>query len=125
AAVQQVERVRGTLQADRFRYAYLGRRLTLFEDLTTSLLAQPTADMGEIFTSLEHARSRALLDAVSGAIGALHPTAGSADSEEASLRSKADRARAELNALYSQLYDSSQTLDHKSVRDTRRAVLRA
>ena len=38
AAVKQVERIRGTFQADRFRTAFLGHRATIYEGLVAALL---------------------------------------------------------------------------------------
>jgi len=89
AAVEQVDRVRGSLQADRFRAAFLGNRAALYEDLVDGLLesAQPEAVV-EAWTVAERAKSRSLLDLVSGAIDlAARARAVSDDPREAGLPS--------------------------------------
>lgn len=96
-AVAQIERVRGALQADRFRAAFLGNRLAAYEDLVDALLSASGRDT-EAFDVIEKAKSRSLLDAVRGAVG----DEGRGDAADESLRCSAGRLRAELNVLYSQ-----------------------
>lgn len=63
AAIDHVERIRGTLQAERLRSAYLGDRLGVYHELYVALLRQGTEEaLGEAFQVSERARSRALLD---------------------------------------------------------------
>jgi len=115
AAVHQVERVRGTLQAERFRAGFLGNRLALYQDLVLATLdaasesAQERAAPGheplaDAFAAIEQARSRSLLDVVAGVLDldvAAEPDP--ADAAGRSLVQAAARLRSELNALYSQL----------------------
>lgn len=99
-AVSQIERVRGSLQADRFRAAFLGNRLDAYEDLALSLLdGASDKTTAEAFEVIEKAKSRSLLEAVRGAV----ESDGVAIADDMGLRSSAGRLRAELNALYSQL----------------------
>lgn len=100
-ALQQVERVRGTLQAERFRAAFLGNRLALFEDFARLLVAERTPD--EAFGVVERAKSRALLDLVASAVALTEQTPGDASSESTQLSNELARVRAELNAWYSRL----------------------
>ena len=108
SAVTEIERVRGTLQADRFRAAYVENRSAVYEDLVTGLLVHPTADrLSEAFGVVEQARSRAMLDLVAGAV---EPTAASrpvaTDGSSGPLLEQVLRVRGELNALYSGLAEN-------------------
>src|SRR5262249_19246267 len=68
AANPAMQRVRGTLQAERFRAAYLGDRLAVYGDLAlASLEAGDATGLAEAFSAVERSRSRALLDLVGGA----------------------------------------------------------
>lgn len=63
AAIDLVERIRGTLQAERLRSAYLGDRLGVYHELYVALLRQGTEGaLREAFQISERARNRALLD---------------------------------------------------------------
>lgn len=105
AAVGQIERVRGTLQADRFRVAFLGHRLAVYEDLLRAWLARPDIPLGPVFDTIERARSRSLLDLASGALEAAAAGSNGEDPEERELTERMARLRAELNVLYSRLAD--------------------
>ena len=106
AAVRSVDRVRGALQAERFRRAYLRDRLAIYSDLTTALLNEQPPQLSEAFASVEAARSRSLLDAVQGAVDVSIPTSDDAGSQEAVLQRRVGILRTELSVLYSQLSDS-------------------
>lgn len=108
AAVEQVERIRGALQAERFRAAFHGRRLGLYHDLvTTALDAGDGAGVAEAFETVERAKSRALLDMLEGAIDTVEmDVSGEHDPATAALLAELSRQRAELNALYSRLADA-------------------
>ncbi len=109
AAVVEVERVRGTLQAEQFRAAFLGNRLEIYEDLVAQTLDQggPEAT-AEAFATVERAKSRALLDVVSGTVDVtVTPGADRHDPAEASLLTEMARLRAELNWHYSLLTEDA------------------
>ncbi len=108
-AVGQIERVRGTLQAARFRAAWLGGRLAVYEDLVTALLSSCTGrggdgDVAAAFHAAERAKGRSLLDMVSGAVDLAEPPAEDvADPAQAAIIRQIALLRGELNALYSTL----------------------
>lgn len=102
AAIDQVERIRGTLQAERLRGAYLGDRLGVYQELYDALLKQGTADaIREAFLVSERARSRALLDMLGSQ--ADHLAASSPAEHE--LLAEIDRHQRWLNWTYSQIAD--------------------
>lgn len=102
AAVTQVERVRGTLQAERFRAAYLGNRLATYEAFVRQALDRgDAAAVADAFAVTERAKSRALLDRVGGALDLVDAAERHADPAEADLLRDLSRLRAELNWLYS------------------------
>lgn len=108
-AIREVERVRGMLGADRFRAAFLGGRMSVFEDAIAAVLDMDgpgAAD--EAFTLAERAKSRSLLDLLRGGAHVVESLGSSAtDTDEAELLSEVSRLRGELNALYAQLDDPS------------------
>lgn len=99
-AVAQVERVRGALQADRFRLAFLGSHLAIYEDAVLAALDVGTEGWPEAFAFVERARGRTLLDQVANTIDLDTPRPETAD---ASLFTELARIRAELNWHYSRL----------------------
>ena len=104
AAVARIERLRGALPAERFRTAFFGNRLAAYEALVTVLLDQDdSAAMAEAFAVAEQAKSRALLDLVSGALDLTAATADAAEPAEAALLAELGRLSAELNWSYSRL----------------------
>lgn len=114
AAVGHVERVRGTLQAEQFRAAFLGNRLAIYSDLVVEALGSSGPEaLAEAFATVERAKGRALLDMVSGALDVVETTdINQQDSAEAALMADMARLRAEVNWRYSRLTleDSSETL---------------
>ncbi len=105
SAVAHVERVRGTLQAEQFRAAFLGNRLAIYADLVVQALSGDGPDaIAEAFSTVERAKSRALLDLVSGALDLGDGTEPDRDDPAAvRLQNEMARLRAELNWCYSQL----------------------
>lgn len=102
-AISHVERIRGTLQAERFRSAFLGDRASIFADCYAACLEQPQG-APEAFAVAEQARSRSLLDLVGGGISLADPGADRPrDESEAGLLAELSDTRAELNALYAEL----------------------
>ena len=102
-AIEQIDRVRGTLRAERFRAAFLGGHASLFEQCVTATLDQDgdgAAD--QAFEIAERARSRSLLDVLQA--GSLGTSSAPDDAEHALLAGMA-RLRAEMNALYASLDD--------------------
>lgn len=107
AGIACAERVRGALQAERFRAAFHGERLTLYEDAVGAAL-----DCGgeraarDAFAAIELAKSRALLDLVGGAVEpADADPARDADAASAELARQLNTHRRALNGLYSRLAD--------------------
>jgi CHAT domain-containing protein len=100
-AIGEIERVRGTLQVERFRAAFLGDRLAVYGDLAlTSLEVGDASGLAEAFSTVERSRGRALLDLVGGAFDR-EPVTG--DAAGAPLRARLAQVRAELNWQYSRL----------------------
>lgn len=123
-SVSQTERVRGSLQAERFRAAFLGDRLAPYEDLVRALLDQGGPDaLADAFSIVEKVKSRSLLDLVRGALdSAEHGATSSAAAApmqqppgEAPLVAELARLRRELNALYSRLSIDGRSGERKLV----------
>ncbi|MGH2533073.1 MAG: CHAT domain-containing protein [Thermomicrobiales bacterium] len=106
ASIAEVERIRGTLQAERFRSAYLGSRLDAYDELVSLALEDPTSERcAEAFGAVESCKSRTLLDLLDG--GSDPSRTDSGDSEgDAALRRRIAELRAELNWHYSRLADA-------------------
>ncbi|MGH2559208.1 MAG: CHAT domain-containing protein [Thermomicrobiales bacterium] len=106
ASIAEVERIRGTLQAERFRTAYLGSRLDAYDELVSLALADPTAErIAEAFAAVESCKSRTLLDLLGGAPKTLR--ADDADSAgDPTLMARIAALRGELNWHYSRLADA-------------------
>ncbi len=107
-AAEQVERVRGSLQADRFRAAFLGDHADVYESLVASLLDRgDDHDVERAFAAAERAKSRLLLDAMQRDLAGGHATNEPAKSDaDLSLVERLRHARQELNALYSVVADN-------------------
>lgn len=102
-ALEQVERVRGTLQAERFRAAFLGRRGVLYEEAAGVVLAAggPFAT-AQAFEIIQRSKSRSLIDLMRGGVELSEHAPGAAtDPDELDLIARLADARARLNALYS------------------------
>ncbi|MDP9368978.1 MAG: hypothetical protein M3Q03_11980, partial [Chloroflexota bacterium] len=93
SAVSHVERVRGTLQAERFRAAFLGNHLAIYADLVVQALEGTSPDgITEAFVTVERAKSRALLDIVSGALD-LEGSTGPNQNDPAEVKLETEMAR--------------------------------
>ncbi len=100
AAIERIERLRGSLPADRFRAAYFGDQAKVYEEFVAALLESSSDEaLAEAFETIERARSRSLLDLVRGG----GQGRGGAELGDEPLRERADRLRSQLNALFSQL----------------------
>lgn len=121
SAVLQIERVRGALQADRFRAAFLGNRLEAYERLAAALLEEDrNGHLEEAFQAVEMAKSRTLLDLVQGVIDLTE----SVDDEETDettrgLLGELDQTRSRLNALYRRAGLETWTSDPEWQREVR------
>ena len=117
-AAAQIERVRGTLHAMRFRGAFLSDRLGVYDDLMAVLLERGGPDAAaRAFAIAEQAKSRLLLEVLGGQIepgqiepGPIEPDDPApdrpvADPEEQKLVEAYGALRAELSGLYSRLGD--------------------
>lgn len=126
-AVAHVERVRGTLQAERFRAAFLGNRLDMYEDMVTAVLASARpGSQAEAFDVVERAKSRSLLDLLGGSVDAgAGSEAADGDDAEREMAAEWSRTRAELNALYSRLADAETGFGDQVAVQDRRAEIRA
>lgn len=108
-AVRQIERVRGALQADRFRSSFLGSNLALYEDAVLAALDAGPQGWPEAFAFVELARGRTLLDQVAHTLDLVEPAVEAAD---ASLLSDLTRIRSELNWHYSRLDQPAGGVNH-------------
>ncbi len=106
SATTQIERVRGALNAQRFRGAYLSDRLGVYDDLITALLEQAgDQDVNRAFAVAEQSKSRLLLEQVSGEIDMAEDTTVPMDPSERRLAQEHAELRGRLNAMYSRLGD--------------------
>lgn len=107
-AVAEIERMRGALQAERFRTAFLGRRLPLYEDAVLQALEAGDEGIASAFEMAERAKSRALLDLVGGTLDlGVVPDAGRGDDAgERALVADLARLQAEANWRLSRLADT-------------------
>ncbi|MCC6970263.1 MAG: CHAT domain-containing protein [Phycisphaerales bacterium] len=101
AAIDQTERVRGTLNAEALRAAFLGRRSNIFADAASFAL-----DMGDVpiaFDRIERARARSMQEAAAPADSARACAPSNQDDRDIPL--EIDRLRRELTAMYSRTGD--------------------
>lgn len=92
AAAAEIERLRGTVAQEAMRTSFLADKIVVYEELLQLHLAAGRAK--EAFEVAERAKSRALLDLLTGVVRVSQPAAGS---DSASRR---QRLQADLNALY-------------------------
>lgn len=115
-ATSQIDRIRGALQAEGVRAAFLGDRLKPYESLAACLLDRHDPGMhAELFDTLERARSRGLRDALHQSIEL--DVSAFADP----LRARAAQLTGELNALYAAAPDAAD-IDRINNADWRAAV---
>jgi CHAT domain-containing protein len=107
AAIEQIERVRGSLQAERFRVGYHSEQTKAYEWLLMSLLELGgDAAQAQAFAVAEQAKSRSLLDQMRQTMeDVVDQPSAVHDSAESALWKKMSQLRADLNALYSRLDD--------------------
>lgn len=103
-SITEIERIRGALQGDRFRAAFLGDHSLIYQHTADELLKldRPGAVV-EAFDIAEQARARALLDAVQGGVELAESMAEGASNEDRSLLESLARARARVNYLLSRI----------------------
>lgn len=108
AAVEQIERVRGVLQAERLRTAFLGSQLHIYEDAVKAAMDRDgETSVAEAFSLVERAKGRALLDVVSGTLDLVDASERpNGDPAERALLAELARLRGELNWRYSRLDES-------------------
>lgn len=121
----QIERVRGSLQAEQFRAAYLTNRLSVYHDLVVTLLDQSDdKSIARAFLGAEQAKSRSLLDTVRGAIETNEASEDSTiDPGESQIIGDSARLRGEINALYSQLGGTGSLGQSQTITDDWRKAL--
>ncbi|MEZ6243103.1 MAG: CHAT domain-containing tetratricopeptide repeat protein [Phycisphaerales bacterium] len=104
-AMREVERIRGALQGDRFRSAFLGDRREIYQDAADAVLdLGDTESAREALGVTERARSRALLELIRGGVElGGHAASGAESRDEARLIERLGVERARLNYLYSRL----------------------
>lgn len=109
-AIEQIERIRGSLHAERLRASFLGDRVAVYQLLVATLLDQGGPGAVEAaFAVAEQAKSRTLLEVARGALDLAVSSLGSArDPAEASLLQEIRRLHGELNALYSRIGGDAQ-----------------
>lgn len=102
-AVDQIERVRGALQADRFRSAWLGNRVSIYDQAIRNALDRGTAEtIAEAFSLAERVKGRVLLDQIDGALD-VDVSAGDEDPAQQRIATRLTEVQASLNWQYSQL----------------------
>lgn len=107
SAVHEVERVRGSLQAERFRASFHGDRLAVYADLVRAALAAGTPERtAEAFHAVERAKSRLLLEQARGVLDEPASDGPVPGTHEDSLTRELRQLRGELNAWYSRLADA-------------------
>src|SRR5215207_3542284 len=100
-AVSLIEDLRAPLPAEEFRTAFVADKLAPYDELVRLCLSDERGSrVAEAFAYAERARSRALVEMMSGAL-AVHPRPR--DEFEAGLIEQLDRLREELNWFYSRI----------------------
>lgn len=109
AAVEEIERIRSSIRAERLRAAWLGSRTRAYERLALARLAEGTpASLDAAFDAVERSKSRALLDLVQHAVDRCLPVApaeSARNADEARLAGELEQLRRRLNALYARWDD--------------------
>ncbi|MBL9120782.1 MAG: CHAT domain-containing protein [Phycisphaerae bacterium] len=113
-AVDEIERVRSTIAAERLRAAWLGSRTQAHERLALALLNEGSrGSIDAAFEAVEQSKSRSLLDLVQRAVDRCKPAAPS-DDDERRLTEDLDQLRRRLNALYAR-WDDEGSLGERRV----------
>ena len=109
AAVEEIERLRGTLARQTLRVSFLQDKTAVYEDLMRLYLARgDQASLQAAFGVAEQAKSRTLVDLLSGAVEA---QAGDLDPD---LAQRLHSLQADLNSLYNQALSDSQGGDRSA-----------
>lgn len=114
--VEQVERVRGSLQAGRFRMAFLGNWIKAYELLAAALLDQGHPDPIGALEAIEQAKSRHLQEQLQAAVNdvgspisdATPADSGGSDEATRRLSEMAGRLGGELRAIYARIDGSDE-----------------
>jgi len=109
AAVEEIERLRGTVTQDSMRASFLRDKTAAYEDLLRLYLA--TEDENGIrraFAVAERAKSRALVDLLTGVA-----EAGPAMSTDFELEGRIRASRADLNAVYNEMLGGYDDAEHR------------
>jgi CHAT domain-containing protein len=100
AAVEEIERLRGTVTQDAMRASFLRDKTVAYEELLQLYLARDNEEgLWLAFTIAEKAKSRALVDLLSGVIERV--PAASLDSE---VEERIRKLQSDLNATYNRLF---------------------
>lgn len=103
-AIDQAERTRGMLQADRFRAAFAEDRHALYEEYIATVLDHDRgAGLASAFALIEQSKGRALLDILSDRGERPELPSGVEDGSTKEVLDELAARRADLNALYSEL----------------------
>ncbi len=104
SALEQAERTRGMLHADRFRAAFAGDRHDLYEECIGAVLDRGAATaLSQAFSLVERGKGRALLDLLQDRSRATSPDGEGDTQGDRAMLSQLAAIRSELNALYSDL----------------------
>ena len=102
-AIEEIEQLRATLPQETLRTAFLRDKLAPYEDLIQLYLTQGDEEgLRQAFVVAEQARSRALLDLLTGGIDARLQAAEAGEAETA-LRQRLQALRADLDLIYNEL----------------------
>lgn len=103
SALDKIESLRGSLAHESLRVSFLHDKTTVYEDLLRLHLDRDDADsLARAFVIAEQAKSRTLVDLLSGVITA-HPV----EAQDPALAAELDRLQAELSATYNQFLEIS------------------
>lgn len=108
AAVEEIERLRGTLAQEVMRASFLQDKMAAYEDLVHLHLARGgEADIQRAFAVAEQAKSRALVDMLTGVVET--KPAMPSDPE---LATQLRTLQADLNAIYNEILGSAGDREH-------------
>lgn len=111
-AIQAVEQLQATIGAEDYKIAFLGDKLRIYEaHILLCLQAGGTQDLNEAFSTVEQAKSRALLDLVVREVSRNVVTP-----EDEALLAELDRLKRELNWFYNRLNGTQSDSNERSPR---------
>lgn len=99
AAIEEIESLRGTLASENMRATFLYDKIAAYEDLVRLYLSHTDqASLQQAFSIAERAKSRALVDLLTGLVDVrLHPTI------DENLSERLRALQADLNAIYNEM----------------------